>query len=204
MKQNRFETFRNNKMRRYFMGRLPTITREEVFTLCGELDASRQSPSVRAIQSKLGGSTVIIAEHLRKWRQEKQEASFKIELPSSIAKAIVEYVEKVSRVSMDQLRSDIESREKDINELSESIQKLEDALVSIKGDRLLLSRQVEALEAENKLLREQVKSADGKITDLQKEVLEAEKKASHAEGMLKGLEKKRDKTVTKSLKKSSL
>jgi chromosome segregation ATPase len=172
------------------MGRQPTVMKEEVFTVCNELDASRQSPSVRAIQSKLGGSTSIIAEHLREWRKTKKDAPFIAELPSSIAKAITEHVNQVSGERIGQLKADLESREMDIIELGESIKKLEDELATVKDDRFLSSRRAESSETENKVLREQIKALESKVASLQKEVLEAEKKASHAEGMLRGLEKK--------------
>lgn len=173
------------------MSRTSSLTAEAVYGLCNELAEQGKTPSVRLLQSQLGGSTAIITEHLREWRQKRQSApSSDIDMPATIKTAIAEYVTKEIRDATARFKEELEAREEDFTALAEDAKRKEDAIAIVEGDRTILVRTLEVVEVENKFLKERIQALEEKISSLHEEKLTAEKKASFAEGQLVSLKQK--------------
>jgi len=173
------------------MARPNILKGEDVFTLCDELKATGTAPTVRLIQSQLGGSTASLAAYLRQWREKSVVAPTATEIPAELKAALAMHIQQEIIKATTGLKASLHGSEEDCKTLGETLSSKEIMITELEGAKQNLGQQLLKASAEIAFLNARVESLEAKSAQSQERELAAEKRAAHAEGRLEQIDKER-------------
>jgi len=179
------------------MARPSTITPEAVFRLCNEQRAAGLTPSVRSVQSAIGGATATIADYLRQWRGQTTTPSPTAEISEQLQAALNNWRTGVANAADSELRVALEASNEDNKRLAEELAAKELIIEELEADKKIQEHKVNETTIKNGLLERRIEELKEEGAQLKAEIeklhekhLAAEKRAERAEVRLEVHENK--------------
>lgn len=129
------------------MSQQSNVTREDVYRVADSMVAEGLKPSVRNVQTQLGGgSHSTITRHLKAWR-ERQGGSAGLEVPGTVLDAIGSYINEAVARKTQQLSQRLESTDSDLAHLADLLGSREREIESLRSDLAAANDQLRHVEA---------------------------------------------------------
>lgn len=178
------------------MGRPVTLKGEDVFKLCDTLMLAGTAPSIRRIQQELGGASSSVAEYLRVWWKQRNEASAAIEMSDDFKalynRDILDAYHKGKAERDSELASVRETNSDLLKELNQNAAFIEE-LQNVKKD---LELKLVESSSESKFMAQEIEKLKFEMVELKAEKTKlesdrraAERTADRFEGRLQELER---------------
>lgn len=178
------------------------ITYQNVARICNEMKLHGETPSVRKIRERTGGSFTTISDYLKQWREETERAeTVETRISEELTNAILAEFHQVAHEASSHLQKKLDEKEVDLTETREALTEYEarcrkqeltidELKTKLHNSRIEHEKKQAALESSIEFLKDREGSLQKLLSEANQKRHEAELKEAVANTKVEALEKR--------------